>query len=135
MAPIENVDDYIAAQPEAVRPALESIRVALRKALPQAEEFISYKMPAYRTRDGVIVYFAGWKAHVSLYPITPDVADGFAEELTPYEQSKGTVRFPLSQKPPLKLIVRLAKARLAAVEARAAQKKAARKTAAKKRAQ
>jgi len=64
------VDEYIAAQPEAVQPILECVRRTIRKALPRAEEVISYKMPAYKLHGGIVLYFAGWKQHYSIYPAT-----------------------------------------------------------------
>jgi uncharacterized protein YdhG (YjbR/CyaY superfamily) len=65
---VKSVDDYIAAQPEPAQDVLQRVRSAIRKALPAAEEVISYKIPAYKLRGGIALYFAGWKQHYSLYP-------------------------------------------------------------------
>jgi len=105
------VDEYIASQPESVQVALRSVRSALQKALPAAAEVISYKIPAYRLSSGIVLYFAGWKEHYSLYPASPGVVEAFKEDLAPYEVSKGTIRFPLSQPVPVRLIEQIAKFR------------------------
>ncbi len=68
----KSVDEYIASQPEAVQGVLERVRGAIRKAVPSAEEVISYKIPSYKLQGGPVLYFAGWKKHHSLYP--PPVA-------------------------------------------------------------
>ena len=92
----KSVDDYIAAQPEAVRPVLEQVRAAIRKAIPKAEEVISYQIPAYKLGGQTVIFFAGFKAHFSLYPIAGAAIREFKADLEPYEvNNKGTVRFPL----------------------------------------
>jgi uncharacterized protein YdhG (YjbR/CyaY superfamily) len=110
-ARVESVDEYLAAQPPASRAVLVRVRLAIRKALPAATEEIHYGMPAYRLHDVVVIYFAGWKRHYSLYPASERLVRAFEEELAPYEISKGTIRFPLAQTVPLKLIARIAKFR------------------------
>jgi uncharacterized protein YdhG (YjbR/CyaY superfamily) len=91
---------------------LEKVRASLRKALPGAEEVISYKIPAYRLHGRIVVYFAGWKQHYALYPVTAPLIAAFKDELAPYELShKGTVRFPLDAPVPVVLIARIAKYR------------------------
>lgn len=107
----KSVDEYIAAQPDAARKALQQVRSIIRKAMPAAEEVISYQIPAYRLHGGVVVYFAGWREHYSLYPVNDPLVAAFKEELARYELSKGTIRFPLSEPVPVKLIERLAKFR------------------------
>jgi uncharacterized protein YdhG (YjbR/CyaY superfamily) len=107
----KSVDAYIAAQPEEVQRVLDRVRGTICKALPAAEEVISYQIPACRLPGGLVIYFAGWKRHYSLYPATAPLVAAFREELAPYELSKGTIRFPLSQPVPLKLIERIAKFR------------------------
>jgi uncharacterized protein YdhG (YjbR/CyaY superfamily) len=105
------VDAYIAAQSEEVQRVLERVRGTIRKALPAAAEVISYQIPAYKLPGGAVIYFAGWQKHFSLYPATAPLVAAFREELAPYELSKGTIRFPLSQPVPVKLIERIAKFR------------------------
>jgi len=107
----KSVDEYMASQPAAVRRVLQRVRGAIREALPGAEEAISYQIPAYKLHGRAVLYFAGWKQHYSLYPATGRVAAAFIEELASCELSKGTIRFPLSQPIPVKLIARVAKFR------------------------
>ena len=106
-----NVDEYISAQPETAQAVLQRVRSTLRKALPGAEEVISYKIPAYRLHGGIVLYFAGWKQHYSLYPVGERVVAAFKDHLVSYKVSKGTIRFPLSEPVPAKLIERIAKFR------------------------
>ncbi len=109
---VNSVDEYIAAQPEAAQPVLEHLRSIVRKAVPGAEETISYKMPAYKVRDAVVLYFGAWKKHFSLYPCTGSLMAAFADELKLYELShKGTIRFSLSKPIPVELIERIARFR------------------------
>lgn len=107
----KSVEEYIAAQPEPVAGRLREVRKAIRKALPKAEEVISYKMPAYRVHGRIALYIGGWKEHYALYPAGGLVADAFRQELARYEVSKGTIRFPLSEPVPVKLIGDIAKFR------------------------
>jgi uncharacterized protein YdhG (YjbR/CyaY superfamily) len=111
-AAFNSVDDYIAAQPVAVQLILERVRRTIRKAVPEAEEVISYQMPTFKLYGLPVLYLAGWKQHYSLYPVTGNLITAFRDDLAPYEVNhKGTVRFPLSQPVPLKLIERMAKFR------------------------
>jgi uncharacterized protein YdhG (YjbR/CyaY superfamily) len=123
----KSVDDYIAAQPEAVRDLLERVRTIIRKALPAAEEVISYQIPAYKLHGAAVIYFAGWKQHYSIYPATAPVVAALEKDLAPYERSKGTIRFPLSRRVPARLIARIAKLRAQEVADRSKKKSAARK--------
>jgi uncharacterized protein YdhG (YjbR/CyaY superfamily) len=107
----QSVDEYIASQPEGVRTLLERVRSAIRKAMPGADEMISYKIPTYKLGGRPVIYFAGWKQHYSLYPVTSGVLAAFGEELALYEVNKGTIRFPLSGRVPVKLIAGIAKLR------------------------
>jgi uncharacterized protein YdhG (YjbR/CyaY superfamily) len=106
-----NVDEYISAQPETAHVVLQLVRSTLRKALPRAEEVISYKIPAYRLHGEIVLYFAGWKQHYSLYPAGERVIAAFKDQLASCKISKGTIRFPLSESVPVKLIERIAKFR------------------------
>ena len=107
----KSVDEYIASQPEAVQGVLQRVRGIIRKAVPGAEESISYQIPTYKLRGERVIYFAGWKQHYSLYPSTDHVVAAFKDDLAKYEVSKGTIRFPLSLPVPVKLIERIAKFR------------------------
>jgi len=107
----KSVDEYIASQPDDARRILERVRAAVRKALPEAEEAISYQMPTYRLNGRAVIYFAGWKQHYSLYPASGNLVASFGDNLKPYEISKGTIRFPFSAPVPAKLIEAIAKFR------------------------
>ena len=107
----KSVDEYIASQPEAVQGALKRVRSTIGKALPGAEEMISYKIPTYKLHGRPVLYFAGWSQHYSLYPSTDHLVAAFKEELAPYKVNKGTIRFPLSRTVPVKLIEGIAKFR------------------------
>lgn len=126
----KSVDEYIAAQPEPVAARLRDLRKVIRKALPKAEETISYKMPAYRVNGRIALYFAGWKEHYALYPAGGLVADAFREALAPYEISKGTIRFQLSKPVPVRLIADIARFRVKELEER--EKRGKRATAARR---
>lgn len=125
------IDAYIATHPEAMRPVLTRLRAIIRKALPEAEEAISYGIPAYKLAGRPVIYFAGWKAHVSLYPAVGRVATELAVEIAPYKVSKGTLRFDLGKPIPARLVTRIVKIRAAETLAAAAKTKAKRKGAPK----
>ena len=126
----KTVDDYLAVLPRPTRVVLDRVRSTIRKAVPGAEEAISYGIPVYKLHGRNVVYFAGWKEHYSVYPLNKRIEAAFATELARYEISgKGTVRFPLAQPVPVRLIQRIAKFRAREVAAAAA----ARRPAAKKR--
>ncbi len=117
----KSVDEYIASQPEAVRGTLQRERDAVLKAVPQAQEVISYKIPTYKLHGVPVLYFAEWKNHVSLYPATAGVVATFKDELTPYDVRKATIRFPLTQPVPVELIGRIAKFRAVESAGRSSQ--------------
>jgi len=117
-SPFKSVDDYIAAQPKASQSILKRVRSTIRKAVPGAEESISYNIPAYKLNGDRVIYFAGWKQHYSLYPAIGRLVAEFKDDLAPYEISKGTIRFPLSDPVPVKLIERIAKFRAKEVAGR-----------------
>ncbi len=128
------VDEYIRKCPKAVQPALKQLRLTIRKAAPEAEEVISYQMPGYKFH-GMLIFFAAWKGHISMYP-APWTAPELQKEMSAYEGSKGTIKFPLDQPLPLSLITKMVKYRLKDNLERAAAKKAAvkKKAPAKKKA-
>ena len=107
----KSVDEYIATHPEAVQAVLRRVRGTIRKAVPNAEEVISYQIPAYKMQGAAVIYFAGWKEHYSLYPASDRMVKAFKNELAPYKVSKGTIRFPLTEPVPVKLIEGVAKFR------------------------
>ena len=123
----KSVDEYIAAQPVAAQGVLKQVRESIRKALPEAEEVISYQIAAFKTKFGRPVYFSGWKKHYSLYPATARLTTAFKDELAAYEVEKGTIRFPFSGPVPADLIGRMAQFRASEVEEEAKAKAAAKK--------
>lgn len=107
------VRTYLAASPPGNRKVLKKLRETIRAAVPGATEAFSYGIPAFRLDGQVLIWYAGWKNHSSLYPITDGIKRAYANELEGYETSKGTVRFPLEKPLPLALVTRLVKARVA----------------------
>ena len=112
------VTAYIAAQPPPVRGMLVKVRAAIRAAVPAATEDIAYGLARYKLDGTMLLYFAGWKQHYSLYPAYPSIAKALAKELAPYAVDKGTIRFPLTAPVPEALIARIAKLRAAEVRAK-----------------
>ncbi len=104
------VDEYIAQFPEDVRQVLNQMRATVKENAPQAEERISYGMPGYFMK-GRLVWFGGFKKHVSFFPTTSGI-EHFQEELAGYKQSKGTVQFPLDKPIPYDLIAKIVKFRV-----------------------
>jgi uncharacterized protein YdhG (YjbR/CyaY superfamily) len=107
MAKVESIDQYIASFPSEVQPTLQAVRQAIRRAIPETEETISYGIPTFTLGGKYVVYFAGWKHHISVYPI-PRLDDALDQELATYKAAKGTLRFPLDQPMPLDLIGKVA---------------------------
>lgn len=102
----ETVDEYIAAQPEELRPRLILLRDTLRTALPDAQERISWGMPTY-WKGHNIIHFAGAKKHIGVYP-GPEAVKNFSKELQEFPSSKGTIQFPYNKPLPAELIARIA---------------------------
>lgn len=103
----ESVEDYIASFPPEVQEVLERVRHRVRRVIPGAEEKISYQIPTITAQGKPIVHFAGWKAHISLYPV-PEGDDDLAAAVAPYLSGKGTLKFPLQKPIPYELIERVA---------------------------
>ena len=116
-----SVDAYIAGFEPEVRGILRKFRAAIRKAAPEAEERISWGMPAYAL-NGMLTFFAAFKDHVSLFP-GPSGVEKFKKELAAYGTSKGTVRFPLGTRVPYGFITRIVKFRVRENRARAEAKR------------
>ena len=105
----DSVDDYIAGFPDDVQRILRKIRDTVRAAAPDADESVTYKIPTFKLNGRPLFYFAAFKAHIGLYPMTAPVKAKFRKELSEYEQSKGTVRLPLDGPIPYGLIGRIVK--------------------------
>jgi uncharacterized protein YdhG (YjbR/CyaY superfamily) len=110
MVSFATVDEYIASFPAEVQRTLEEVRAAIRAAVPGTEERISYGIPTFALDGRYVVYFSGWKRHVSVYPI-PDAANdkAFDRELARYRAGKGTLKFALDEPMPIDLIQRVAR--------------------------
>lgn len=131
----KSVGEYLAKQPEPARGVLEQVRAVIKKALPGATEVISYQIPAYRLNGRIVLYFAGWAQHYSIYPVGDALIAAFGDELASYELShKGTIRFAFSKRVPTALIARIAKYRAKEVAERKPSTKGAKKKAPKKKA-
>lgn len=94
--PITTIDEYIATFPADVQTVLENVRQAIHKAAPEATETMSYGMPTFDLNGKHLVFFAGWKHHISVYPIPAGDA-AFQQELARYKLAKGTIQFPLNR--------------------------------------
>jgi uncharacterized protein YdhG (YjbR/CyaY superfamily) len=113
----KSVDEYIATFPKDLRIVLSTIRKTIKKELPDAEETISYQIPCFKQNGKYVIYFAGFKNHISLYPI-PDGDSSFKKEIAPYVAGKGTLKFPLDKPLPLPLINKVVRHSLKANQAR-----------------
>jgi uncharacterized protein YdhG (YjbR/CyaY superfamily) len=118
----KDIDEYIASFPTQIRDILQQIRGTIKKAVPEAEETISYKMPTFNLRGHYLIYFAAYKKHIGMYP-APTGDDEFKEEISAYQTGKGTLQFPLDEPIPYKLITKIVKRREQEVLERAAKEK------------
>jgi uncharacterized protein YdhG (YjbR/CyaY superfamily) len=107
---LQNTDEYIGRFPQEVQEILQELRQTIKQAAPQAKEKISYQLPTFDLH-GNLVHFAAFKNHIGFYP-TPSGIEAFKDELSPYESSKGAVKFPIDQPLPLELIGRIVKFRV-----------------------
>ena len=107
-----DIDEYISWFPDDVRKILTKVRSTIKKAAPKAVESISYQIPTFKVDGKVLIYFAAFTKHVSVYP-APRSVDEFKDELKDYKGGKGTVQFPLDSPIPHELISRIVKYRLA----------------------
>jgi uncharacterized protein YdhG (YjbR/CyaY superfamily) len=116
------IDEYIAGFPPETQRVLQSVRRSISDALPGAEEAISYQIPTFRMNGNSVVYFAGYKNHVGIYPVhnaLPEIAD----VLEPYLSGKATAKFPLDRPVPLELVTAIAQHLARANIERTAKKK------------
>jgi uncharacterized protein YdhG (YjbR/CyaY superfamily) len=106
-----SIDEYIAAFPKETQKILKEIRATIKAAAPSAEEKISYQMPTFFL-NGNLIHFAAFKNHIGIYP-TPSGTEAFKEEISRYQGAKGSIRLPIDEPMPLKLISRIVKFRVA----------------------
>lgn len=107
-----SVDEYIASFPEETQKRLEQVRLTIKATVPDAREKISYQIGAFELNGKNLIGFAGWKNHISIYPI-PSGSEAFNKEIAKYADGKGTLKFRLDKPLPLKLIGRIVKYRVA----------------------
>lgn len=104
--PVTTIDEYISAFPQDVQAILEQVRQTIRRAAPDAIETISYGIPTFDLNGKHLVFFAGWKHHLSVYPL-PAGDDAFQQRIAPYKRVKSTIQLPLNQPIPNDLITNL----------------------------
>jgi uncharacterized protein YdhG (YjbR/CyaY superfamily) len=119
---INSMDEYIGMFPEDIQTILQEVRRTIQAAAPEAGEKISYGIPTFTLNGKYLIYFAGWKHHISIYPI-PTGSDVFNEEIAPYVSGKGTLKFPIDKPMPLKLITKIVKLNVAENLSRTDKKK------------
>jgi uncharacterized protein YdhG (YjbR/CyaY superfamily) len=121
-ARFHSIDEYISTFPEEVQKILEELRAIIKAAAPTAEETISYQIPTFTLNGKYLIYVAGWKNHISIYPI-PSGSEAFNKQVSKYVEGKGTLKFPIDKPLPLKLITRIVKYRVAENRKRTDNKK------------
>jgi uncharacterized protein YdhG (YjbR/CyaY superfamily) len=106
----KTTDEYIASFPQNVQVVLQQVRQAIKEVAPKAQEVISYSMPAFKQK-GILVWFAAFKNHIGFFPKVSAV-EAFKEQLSDYQTSKGTIRFPLDKPIPIRLVKEIVKFRV-----------------------
>jgi uncharacterized protein YdhG (YjbR/CyaY superfamily) len=115
-----SIDEYIRTFPKSVQGILEAIRGTVQSAVPDAEEAISYRMPAFKLHGRSLIYFAAFKNHIGLYPPAPPA---LKKRVASYEGPKGNLKFPMDKPIPLALVKSIAQHRAKEITARVAPKK------------
>ena len=119
---ISSIDEYIDTFPEDIQTILKQVRSTIKAAAPEAGEKISYGIPTFTLNGKYLIYFAGWKNHISIYPI-PIGDEAFNKEISQYVAGKGTLKFPADKPMPLKLISKIVKLKVAEALTRTDKKK------------
>ena len=109
---VRNIDEYIAGFPVNIQARLQELRDTIKRAVPAAEETISYNMPAFKLNGVYLIYFAGWKNHISLYPFSSAMEASLPEALGYKTSGRGTIQFPVDKTLPLDLVERIVKLRI-----------------------
>ena len=117
-----SIDEYISTFPKDVQKILEELQETIKAAAPEAEEKISYGIPTFTLNGKYLIYFAGWKNHISIYPI-PSGSEAFNQQVSKYVEGKGTLKFPLDKPLPMRLITKIVKYRVAENSKRSDDKK------------
>lgn len=105
----KSIEEYISSCPESIQNTLRLLQKTIREEIPNAEETISYGVPTFKVNGNYVVYFAGYKEHISLYPIFDALLEGLGNEDTYKKTGKGTMQFPFDQPLPLSLIRKIVK--------------------------
>ena len=121
-AAFQSMDEYIASFPDDAQKTLEELRATIKAAAPESEETISYNIPTFTLNGKYLIYFAGWKNHIAIYPI-PTGSDSFNKQVAKYVAGKGTLQFPIDKPLPLKLITKIVKLKVAENRKRTDKKK------------
>ncbi|MBX3049149.1 MAG: DUF1801 domain-containing protein [Anaerolineales bacterium] len=108
----QSVDEYISSFPSEVQPLLQTLRQTIQKIAPKAEQVISYNIPAFKLDGKTMIFFAGAKKHLSLYPYYDAMNEAFPEATAYAQSGKGTIRFALDKPLPLDLITKIVKFRM-----------------------
>ena len=115
--PLSQIRKYLAALPAKSRRELRKLRQTIRSTVPSADEAFAYGIPAFKLGGRPLIYYAAWKNHTSLYPMTARIKRAHVAEMKRYKTLKGTIQFPLSDPLPVAFIKRLVKTRVAEVRA------------------
>jgi uncharacterized protein YdhG (YjbR/CyaY superfamily) len=107
-----SIDEYIETFPEVTQKILKELRETIKAAAPEAGETIIYGIPTFTLNGKYLIYFAGWKNHISIYPIPPGT-ETFKKQISKYVEGKGTLKFPTDKPLPLKLITKMVKLNVA----------------------
>ena len=108
---VRNIDEYIADFPVNIQARLQEVRDIIKKAVPAAEETISYNMPAFKLNGVHLIYFAGWKNHISLYPFSSAMEASLPEAAAYKTSGRGTIQFPVDKPLPVEFVEMIVKLR------------------------
>ena len=108
---VRNIDEYIADFPVNIQARLQEVRDIIKRAVPAAEETISYNMPAFKLNGVYLIYFAGWKNHISLYPFSSAMEASLPEAAAYKTSGRGTIQFPVDKPLPVEFVEMIVKLR------------------------